>query len=57
MGSNFGVFGTPEGVWALPGAPWGPLGGQGASNMGSGSEKLVRWSQNEVTLGLFFDAF
>ena len=37
-------FGSLEGVWALPGAPWGPLGGQGAPNMGPGSEKLVRWT-------------
>ena len=44
LGSNFGAFGSLEGVWALPGAPWGPLGGQGAPNMGPGSEKLVRWT-------------
>ena len=43
-GSNFGVVGSLEGVWALSGAPWGPLGGQGAPNMGPGSEKLVRWT-------------
>ena len=42
LGSNFGAFDSLEGVWALPGAPWGPLGGQGAPNMGPGSEKLVR---------------
>ena len=44
LGSIFEAFGSLEGVWALPGAPWGPLGGQGAPNMGPGSEKLVRWT-------------
>ena len=61
MGSNFGVFGSLEGAWALPGAPWGPLGGQGAPNMGPGSEKLVRWTPpgfpNEVILASIFIDF
>ena len=57
LGSNFGVFGSLESVWALPGAPWGPLGGQGAPNMGSGSEKLVRWTPLDPLRGLIFGVF
>ena len=61
MGSNFGAFGSLEGVWALPGAPWGPLGGQGAPNMGPGAKSWFVGpplaSQNEVILVSIFDVF
>ena len=42
--SILALFWSLEGLWASPGAIWGPLGPQGAPKRGSRSEKLVRWT-------------